>query len=159
MANSEIEQYLLGLHDPDKKVRTQNMVNLIHSGVSAIPGLLSLIDDESWVIRYRVAEALGGIRDKGTTDSLIHLTFDEKDHVRYMATKSLGMFQESRLTPVLIRMLSDDHSYTRKIAANGLANTGDSSAVEALEKRLKNESDPDVRAALQNALVRFNNNI
>ena len=152
MSHEEIELYLAGLRNPDKEVRANSVEQLVKSGSEAVPHVLNLLTDDNWIIRYRAAEALGGIRDVDTVDSLIQLTTDEKDHVRYMATKSLGYFHDPRIHPVLIMMLSDDHSYTRRIAAAGLVAEGDSTAYIPLQKALDGESDPDTRASLLDAI-------
>ena len=152
MSSDEIELYLSGLHNPEKDVRAKSMEQLVKLGIKAVPQLLDLLTDDDWVIRYRAAEALGGIRDTATIDSLTRLTADQKDHVRYMATKALGQMQDQRVVPTLIRMLSDDHSYTRKIAAGGLGTAGDPVALISLQKAIECESDPDVREHLLNAV-------
>ncbi|NLV26481.1 MAG: HEAT repeat domain-containing protein [Methanomicrobiales archaeon] len=155
MLSADIEKNIAGLRNQNKEVRAISMENLAGLGRSVVPALLSLLDDDNWVIRYRASEALGIIQDESTIESLIRMTTDNKDHVRYMAVKALAGMQDLRVGPVLIRMLSDDHSYTRKIAAKGLANAGKPDAIEHLEKALDCESDPMVRLSFEDALNRL----
>lgn len=152
-----LESALSDLRNLDKDVRAVATCNLIGIGSSALPALMKLLSDDEWVIRYRAAEALGGIRDTRTIGALILLTTDQKDHVRYMATKALSQMQDPRMVPVLIRMLCDDHIYTRKIAAMGLAAAGDSAAFIPLQKAMGCEPDPDVRTILQKAFSQMKN--
>ena len=155
MVSDNIGIYLSGLRSAEKEVRALSMENLVKTGTSAVSDLQTLLEDDNWVIRYRAAEALGGIGDIGSIDPLIRLTSDPKDHVRYMATKSLGRMQDPRVVPVLTRMLSDDHSYTRRIAADGLSMSGDNTIVDSLQEAMKHESDPDVLASLSAAIKKL----
>jgi len=157
MTWKSLESAFSDLRSLDKDVRAVATCTLVGIGTPAIPALMKLLNDDEWVIRYRAAEALGGIRDTGTIDALILLTADQKDHVRYMATKALSQMQDSRVVPVLIRMLCDDHIYTRKIAAMGLLAAGDSTAYLSLQKAMECEPDPDVRTILQKAFSQTKN--
>lgn len=150
---TDIETYLIGLRSDSKEERAKFMKALVEAGSSAVPKLMYLLNDPDWVVRYRAAEALGGIGDTAAVDALIISTCDTKDHVRYMATKSLGSFSDTRIHPVLVRMLSDDHCYTRRMAASGLGLSGDISAVPALLEAIGTESDTDTRQAMESALA------
>ncbi|KAF5091844.1 HEAT repeat [anaerobic digester metagenome] len=152
MSVQNIESLLSLLHSPDKQIRADAVSGLIALGNEAVPYLLPLLEDEDWVIRYRALEALSGIRDTESIDSVIRTTADPKDHVRYMATKALGAMLDPRVVPVLIRMLSDDHSYTRKIAAGGLVRSGNVTVLPSLQKALESETDSEVRAFFEDAL-------
>ena len=155
MQFQDIESILDDLRNSDKNVRAKATDQLIKTGTRAVPYLLPLLDDEDWVIRYRSLEALSGIRDTGTIDAIIKKTDDPKDHVRYMAAKALCAMNDERVINVLAKMLSDDHSYTRKIAAGGIAVSGDSSSETLLQNALIKETEPDVRACLEDALCRI----
>lgn len=152
MCSCTLESALMDLHSPKKEVRARACATLITIGTDAVPALLGLLHDKDWVIRYRAAEALGGIGDTAAVEPLIECTTDEKDHVRYMAAKSLSRMQDPRIIPVLVRMLSDDHSYTRRIAAEGLGRSGRADVLPHLEHALLHETDPDVKQAIVRVL-------
>jgi len=150
---TDIESYITGLRSDSKEEREESMKVLVETGSSALPELMHLLTDPDWIVRYRAAEALGGIGDKDAVDALIITTCDVKDHVRYMATKSLGTFRDTRIHPALVRMLSDDHCYTRRIAASGLIFAGDSSTIPALSEAIGKELDIETKLALESALT------
>lgn len=150
---TDIESFIAGLHSDSKKERAESMKALVEVGSPAVPRLRHLLTDPDWIVRYRAAEALGGIGDIAAVDALIISTCDTKDHVRYMATKSLGTFRDTRIHPVLVRMLCDDHCYTRRIAASGLVLAGDICAIPALSEAIVKESDTDTRQALESAIT------
>jgi len=145
MQTPDLNGALTDLRSADKHVRARAVACLIQVGTSAIPPLLELLNDSDWVIRYRAAEALGGIGDIRTIDHLIARTMDENDHVRYMATKSLAKMQDPRIVPVLMKMLTDEHTYTRRIAAEGLRALGSENATLTLQEPREEQSDPDVQ--------------
>jgi HEAT repeat protein len=152
MSSLELESALADLRSTNKEVRAHASASLSGMGKTAVPPLLTLLNDTNWVIRYRAAEALGAIGDVQVVESLIALTTDEKDHVRYMAAKSLGKMQDPRIPPILIGLLTDDHPYTRRIAAEGLARSGSDLAMTPLMQALEQEPDPDVKNAIRTAL-------
>lgn len=56
----------------------------------AIPALLDVLDDESWLVREQVAKALGNICDKSTTVHLLRRFHRERSsHVRLAIVKAL----------------------------------------------------------------------
>ena len=73
-------------------------------------------------MRYRAAEALGGIRDPRVAPALVALLEDEKDHVRYMAAKGLGADPAPAAVDALLRRLDDENPFVRRMAAQALRN-------------------------------------
>lgn len=145
-----------GLYGPDKAERAKCMEELVGCGKTAVLPLINLLDDDSWVIRYRAAEALGLIGDERAVTSLTVSLNDEKDHVRYMSAKSLGMFGMKESSISLIPLLRDENEYVRRITAVSLGKIGfSSSAKEALETAVKIEEDPAALKAMKNSLEKM----
>jgi HEAT repeat protein len=142
-----------GLYGPDKAERAKCMDGLVECGKTAVMPLINLLDDDSWVIRYRAAEALGLIGDERAITALTGSLCDEKDHVRYMAAKGLGMFGKRESSISLIPLLRDENEYVRKITAVSLGRIGASPGVKAaLETAVKTEEDPAAFAAMKDAI-------
>lgn len=154
MCKSERVNLLVeGLYGPDKAERAKCMDGLVECGKTAVMQLINLLDDDSWVIRYRAAEALGLIGDERAVTALTGSLRDEKDHVRYMAAKGLGMFGKRESSISLIPLLRDENEYVRRITAVSLGRIGGSpGAKAALEAAVKIEEDPAALAAMKDAI-------
>lgn len=109
------------LRDPVKEVRASAGAALASIGIPALGALIGVLADGNWVVRYRAAEALGGIRDSRSVTALIHSLCDGKDHVRYMAAKGLGKLGEKRARRPLTAALSDENPFVRRVAQEALA--------------------------------------
>jgi len=112
--------FLRALRDPEKAVRHQAALALAGIGTTVLPGILDLLVDPDWKVRYRAAEILGLIGDATATSRLIEGVSDPKDHVRYMAAKSLGMIRDTAAIEPLRRCLDDENPFVRKVAATSL---------------------------------------
>lgn len=157
MCKSERVSLLIeGLYGPDKAERAKCMEGLVECGKTAVLPLINLLDDDSWVIRYRAAEALGIIGDDRALTALTGSLHDEKDHVRYMAAKGLGMFGKKESSISLIPLLRDENEYVRRITAVSLGGIGESpSAKNALETAILSEKDPAALEAMKAALEKL----
>ena len=157
MCKSERVSLLIeGLYGPDKAERAKCMEGLVECGKPAALPLINLLDDDSWVIRYRAAEALGLIGDDRAVTALTASLNDEKDHVRYMAAKSLGMFGKKESSISLLPLLRDENEYVRKIAAMSLGSIGSSSSANsALTAAIVCEKDPAALEAMKNAVEKM----
>lgn len=154
MCKSERVNILIeGLYGPDKAERAKCMDGLVECGKTAVLSLINLLDDDSWVIRYRAAEGLGLIGDERAVTALTASLNDEKDHVRYMAAKGLGKFGKKESSISLIPLLRDENEYVRRITAVSLGAIGaSSSAKNALAAAIKIERDPAALEAMKTAL-------
>jgi len=148
-----INSLIKDLHDDTKDKRKEAMGKLVECGNPALIPLIDLLYDESWIIRYRAAEALGLIGDDRSIGPLTRCLKDEKDHVRYMAAKSLGFMKQPVSSFSLIPLLKDENEYVRKIAAISMGNIGGSRAVTAaLEEAAEKESITETKDAMKTAL-------
>jgi len=157
MCKSERVSLLIeGLYGPEKDERAKCMEELVQCGNTAVLPLIGLLDDDSWVIRYRAAEALGLIGDDRALTVLTGLLHDEKDHVRYMAAKGLGMFGKKESSISLIPLLRDENEYVRRIVAVSLGSIGASaSAKSAIAAAIICEKDPAALEAMKVALEKL----
>jgi HEAT repeat protein len=146
-----VEHLIRALRAGDKAERERVSRGLALAGKVAVVPLLGLLEDESWVLRYRAAEALGRIRDPRAVLPLIATLRDEKDHVRYMAAKALCRFTEGRAEEPLIVLLDDPNMYVRRMAACALAGIASDRACRALAAALSRETDPVVHQVIDDA--------
>ena len=156
MLSSKEEQMLIlieGLRNPDKEHRARCTNDIAEYGATAVPILIPFLQDEDWIVRYRVAEALGMIQIKEGVHPLISACDDPKDHVRYMAAKSLGKIRDPDAVPVLIQLLNDTHPYTRGISSDNLATMKDYRAKIPLEKALNRETNPEIKERIRKNLI------
>jgi HEAT repeat protein len=116
-----IDALLHALRDPVKEVRASAGAALTSIGIPALGALTGVLADGNWVVRYRAAEALGGIRDGRSVTALIHALSDGRDHVRYMAAKGLGKLGEKRARRPLTSALKDKNPFVRRAAKDALA--------------------------------------
>jgi HEAT repeat protein len=147
---SPLSAYLEDLGSPDKAVRNTAAQNLAASGDEAVPLILPLLDDESWVLRYRACEILGLMKNPANNSCLQRKLTDEKDHVRYMAVKGLGLSEDPAAVPAIIPMLSDENNFVRRISVLMLGHLGGGN--RELKELQTRETDPAVRASLKKIL-------
>lgn len=148
-----VDYYVNRLRDPDKIVRGQAAAALAALGEQAIPGLVPLLRDEDWIVRYRAVEAIGLMKDDRRAGLLIEALSDGKDHVRYMAAKGLSRLHTGAALEPLAGTLSDRNEYVRKMAARAVANIGGSKARDLLEQAFARETDPDVKAVIRDLIA------
>lgn len=157
MCNSErISLLIRGLYDEEKDKRKVAMEGLVECGNSAVLPLISLLDDDSWVIRYRAAEALGLIGDERSIGPLTNSLKDSKDHVRYMAAKGLGLIKNPASSISLMPLLKDENEYVRKITAISIGKIGGNRTVlAALGEAALKETCPATMEAMRITLNRL----
>jgi HEAT repeat protein len=119
-----IDALIHALRDPVKEVRASAGAALTCIGIPALGALIGVLADGNWVVRYRAAEALGGIRDSRSVTALIHCLCDGQDHVRYIAAKGLGKLGDGRAEGPLTVALSDENPFVRRAARDALAVLG-----------------------------------
>jgi len=128
------------------------MAALADLGDAVVSDLISLLSDDDWKVRYRAAEALGKIRNKGSVGALVEALSDEKDHVRYMAAKALGGTEDTGAVPPLIDRLGDGNPYVRKAAVLSIWKLGDASGRAAVRRLLDSERTDLVCEAIRSVL-------
>lgn len=109
------------LSDPEKQVRAMASMALARLGPEAVNPLIASLMAESWVVRYRAAEALGGIQDPRVPVALLSGLSDQKDHVRYMAAKALARQPDPCTVDELLALLHDENPYVRRAVAQALS--------------------------------------
>lgn len=117
--------------------------------------MLAELKHPSYVVRRRVAESLGGFKERRAVDPLIAIleNTDEMKSIRAAAANSLGALKDERAAVSLLAALADENAAVRLKAAAALGNLKDSKAVAKLIEMLENPLEPDnVRAAAAAAL-------
>ncbi|MDV0444295.1 HEAT repeat domain-containing protein [Methanorbis rubei] len=104
------------LHNPDKSVRNAAAIELGSRGHDGFLAALPLLEDESWVVRYRACEIIGMTKVPEAYPVLLQILQDPRDHVRYMAVKGLGLLGDVRALPEVVRMQQDENPFVRRIA-------------------------------------------
>ncbi len=147
-----LQTLLARLSAPDKEVRAGAMRGLVTIGGPAVPACISLLHDDDWRVRYRVAEALGLIGDDRAHAPFIAALNDRKDHVRYMAAKGLGLIGDPRAVGYLKGAQRDENEFVRRSAATSLGKIGGAEAITALRGALEDETIGGVREVIVMAL-------
>ena len=120
---------------------------LAATGASAVPALITALQDERENVRASAAYALGemGPVAAEAVDGLIALLADESEEVRRHATSALGMIKvpSSKTVPALIEVLEDrEDTDLAFFAAQALTRIGPDAveAIPALREALMSES-------------------
>jgi HEAT repeat protein len=151
--NESIVENLIGaFYDTEKAVRARAVDGLVKIGSAAVNPLISVLQVDEWIVRYRAAEALGRIGDIRAHEPLIRALSDRKDHVRYMAAKGLGNIADDRSTEPLINVLRDENEYVRRSAVKALGKIGNKKAYDALLSALNNEDCTDLKDVIRKTL-------
>ncbi len=104
-----------------------------------IEGLIEALNNKSWFVRRKAAEALGKIGDKRAIDPLINALNDDDIEVREEIVTSLGKIGDKKAVDQLIYILEKDKEDVRWKAARALGDIGDKKAVEPLILSLNDE--------------------
>ena len=104
------------LYNADKSVRNSAAIELGSRGAEGFAAALTLLSDESWVVRYRACEIIGMTKQPEGFSVLLKTLSDPRDHVRYMAVKGLGIFGDPRALPEVTRMQDDENPFVQRIA-------------------------------------------
>ncbi|WP_380674490.1 HEAT repeat domain-containing protein [Salinigranum sp. GCM10025319] len=92
--------------DPDRLTAAYD--ELLDRGDDAVPSLREALDDESPLVRWAAAGALGGVGSDEVTQSLQERLDDPNASVRVVAAQSLARLGDSAGVPALIRALEQD---------------------------------------------------
>jgi len=111
---------------------------------TAVPLLITLLQEEDEGLRSNAAEALGRIGDRRAVEHLIKVLRNKEDPVRRDAATALGCLGGPRATDALIAVLKGQDSSLRSYAAGALSKSEDERAVDVLIEAL-NDRDRSVR--------------
>ena len=76
--------------------------------LSAVPPLLSALNDEDYAVRASAVAALGNIGDTAVTSDLLQALQDDHYQVRQAAAQALGQVGDESVVPVLIQVLESE---------------------------------------------------
>ncbi|WP_138007535.1 HEAT repeat domain-containing protein [Halalkalirubrum salinum] len=113
---------------------------------SAIPALLSALDDEYSAVRIRVCKALGTLEHPRAVEPLIRQLDDSRGQVRLAAANALATIGNDRALSALLDMLSDENPEIRRISTVALGNARSVRVVEPLADTLS-DNNARVRSA------------
>jgi HEAT repeat protein len=117
---------------------------LVSIGSRAVPSLLTVLQQASWIARRNAAWALGALDDPRGVVPVTTALRDREPGVREQAAWALGAMDAATAVQGLVATLKDPDDRVRRQAAWALGAIGDSSAVTGLIETLKDESH-DVR--------------
>jgi len=151
-AKSQVDALIVSLSSRDAPTRGEavcSIAKLGNAGISAIPELLSLVNDENFDVRRFLAIALGklGQRTSEIVSVLNTLTHDPDDSVKVGAFYSLvclGENQQSNLHRVL-GFLSHDEPFVRYLSAWAVGEIGaidKDNTISCLMRALRLEDHP-----------------
>lgn len=135
-----------GLGNPDEDVRLGVVEALAQMPAeTAVPLLLTALDDESWDVRLNTVEALGTFRDRRAVQPLMkRFEVDDDDQVRYECLTSLGLIGDPAAVDLLVKGTSDEDPYVRMWAMDALCQMADPHA-ETLALELLDDPNGYVR--------------
>ncbi|MCG2727022.1 MAG: HEAT repeat domain-containing protein [Elusimicrobia bacterium] len=81
------------------------------------------------IIRLKVIEKLGGIKDSKVVDTLITLLNDSNADIRWQSANSLGLIKDKKAVKPLIKALQDNDRYVRLHAIQSLGKINDPNVV------------------------------
>jgi HEAT repeat protein/beta-lactamase regulating signal transducer with metallopeptidase domain len=113
-------------------------------GDTAVPALLSVVNDENAAVRLAAVQALGQLSDPRAIDALVQAVRNDADaRVREAAAEALGEIDSPRAVPGLIAALASEKvAAVRAKVAWALGEIDDPRAVEALGAAVR---DPEVQ--------------
>lgn len=116
------------------------------SRATAVPQLITLLDDSDDYVQMAAARALGEVRDSRAVFKLIATLADDNWSVRELAVWALSEMKDARAVTALCNvLLSDTRGEVRRGAAEALGEIQSAAALPALKQAL-NDSEPGVSA-------------
>ena len=122
----------------------------------AVPQLMTLLrDDDPWV-RMAAARAIGEVRDRRASETLIVTLSDADWRVRRLAAWALNEMKEQLAVPALCNLLlADARAEVRTAAAEALGEIRSAEALPSLQQAL-NDAEAGVRAKAGWAIAEIN---
>jgi len=116
------------------------------SRATAVPQLITLLDDVDDYVQMAAARALGEVRDLRALPKLVATLSDENWNVRELAVWALSEMKDARAVTALCNvLLSDTRVEVRRGAAEALGEIQSADALPALRQAL-NDSEAGVKA-------------
>ncbi len=140
-----------------KGVRAEATLALLRLGRPAVEPLITALNNEDEDLREEVVKVLGKIRSPWVIDPLIAVLKNDKENAVALvgAAQVLRKFGNSRAAEPLIAGLEHEAPEVRREMARVLEKLGDFRAIKPLEKLAKNDPEPSVRQAAQEALAKI----
>ena len=91
--------------------------------------------------------------EKGKWDKLEHFTRSDDAELRAAAYEALGSIPKDESNNILIRGIADPDAKVRLAVAHALAKIGTDHNEEQIKHQLAVEQDPEVQAALREAMM------
>ncbi|MBI1923988.1 HEAT repeat domain-containing protein [Candidatus Poribacteria bacterium] len=126
------------------KDRWKEVVKL---GCSALPALITTLQDKNGEVRRAAAGALGQIGNSQALPALTTALQDRNEHVRRAAAEALGQIGDPQAISSLIQVLHDRDVSVCCAAAGALGQIGNSQALPALTTALQDRNEHVRRAA------------
>jgi cellulose synthase operon protein C len=141
------------LEDAEASVRVAAALALGNSrSLDASSFLLGHLDDADPEVRHAVIAALEDLRDPRAVVPLIGRIQEQRAALRRQAAMALGALGDGRAIGALVVALADGDAGVRVAAASALGKLRARDAVWSLGTLLERESDPEVQAAVLDAL-------
>jgi len=123
---------------------------------AAIPQLITLLRDVDPWVRMAAARAIGEVRDRRASDTLIATLSDADWRVRRLAAWALNEMKEELAVPALCNLLlGDSRAEVRTAAAEALGEIRSAKALPSLQQAL-NDAEAGVRAKASWAIAEIN---
>jgi HEAT repeat protein len=121
--------------------------------------LLKAVNDSQSDVRYASMRALGAVREERAINALTEqLAFYKKGEGAWSALDGLARIASPASVPQFKERLNDRDPFIRRAAAEGLGRTGDTSAVEQLERMVTSDDSAMVRMACAFAMQKLRGN-
>jgi phosphoribosyl-ATP pyrophosphohydrolase len=124
----------------DLKVRWEAVKALSKIGEPSVEAFVQALTDESELVRWEAAMALGELKDEKAVEPLIQALKDKHEWVRWKAAEALGELKDERAVEPLFQALNDESRWVREEAVEALGKIGES-AGEVLFQALNHESE------------------
>jgi HEAT repeat protein len=107
----EIESLISKLGSSDPQIRKQARLQLMESGLEAMPYLSNALRDRNSYVRHEAAKALGGLKNPSTAPALVESLLDESIEVHWAASEALIAIGQDSILPVLKGIVKHFDSY------------------------------------------------
>jgi hypothetical protein len=137
-----IEPLLLELLQDDNRYRRANAVWLLGQIASkgSVDHLMAMLEEKrNFKFRHTVINALGEIKQKKATASIVPFLEDEKERVRIAAARALGEIEDPDAIPALLHAFEDRYFTVRLASENSMVAIGTPAVEPLLEMVNKNE--------------------
>jgi len=140
--------------------------DVVELGPDVVPALINLLKNQvpqmiapdlpkdklAPMVRTRVVNALGKLRDERAVEVLLKAVNDKLPQIRAAVTEALGEIGNDRTLAALVLRLEDRDPFVRETAAKALGRLQRWETLGALQIAWKKESVPHVRQAMEAAI-------